>query len=554
MPLYRCWNYGPCVRANSREPFELPPGMPPICPEPFCQRPLQELESPRPRGRRETPRSNAGSWLPPPPAGGREGQRRNLARWIPVVLFAAAAMPLLAIIVVVASKLSAGPRDPSAAGAAIRSAPAPAPMQIVLRLSGSNTIGPKLAPALIQGFMAQRMGATLISFLETAPEEELLRVTLPGGDVGVEIRSHGSAHAFTDLLAGTCDIGMASRPVNVKEGGALRAAGMGDFSSSQSEFVIGLDGLAIIVNAASSIHSLTRTQIRQVFAGDIHDWKELGGSNGAIATYSRPTASSGTYDTFNALVLNGTGRLKPETVQIEDSGELVNAVAHDPLGIGFVGFGYLSGASGVRAVAVGDSGTPLREPTVMTIATEDYVLHRRLYFYVPQTRHEPLVDQFVAFVQSDEGQKIVSDAGFVGQNIQDNLLRSSAAAKMPPDDASPEYRMLFTTATRLPTTIKFQTGSAALDSKASTDLERIVRHVAHDHGGHVVLVGFCDSLGDPQRNLKLSLDRAMTVAEQLEIRGVKVEIRGEGQRSPVQSNETNAGREANRRVEVWLQR
>ncbi|HXX68441.1 MAG TPA: phosphate ABC transporter substrate-binding/OmpA family protein [Polyangiaceae bacterium] len=485
----------------------------------------------------------------------RDGGRRGIQRWIPALLFTLAALPLLGIIVVVASKLSSGPLDGSAAAAAPRAARAPAPMQVVLRLSGSNTIGPKLAPALVQNFMARRMGATLISSLETAPEEELLRVTLPSGDVGVEIRSHGSAHAFADLLAGTCDIGMASRPVNANEISALRAGGMGDFTSPQSEFVIGLDGLAIIVNAASSIHSLTRTQIRQVFGGDIRDWKDLGGSSGAIATYSRPTTSSGTYDTFNALVLDGTGRLKPGTLQIEDSGELVNAVARDPRGIGFVGFGYLNGSLGVRPIAVGDSGTPLREPTVMTIATEDYVLHRRLYFYVPPTKHEPLVAQFVAFVQSDEGQTIVSQAGFVGQNIQDNLLRGNqVAAKAPPDDASPDYRQLFAAATRLPTTIKFQSGRADLDNKASADLERIVRHAAYDPGARVILVGFCDSVGDPQRNLKLSLDRARMVAQELDVRGVKAEIRGEGQRSPVQTNETEAGREANRRVEVWVQR
>jgi phosphate transport system substrate-binding protein len=241
-------------------------------------------------------------------------------------------------------------------------------------------------------------------------------------------------------------------------------------------------------------------------------------------------------------------------VQIEDSGQLVDKVAGDPLGIGFVGFGYVAGVLGVHPLAVGDPGTRLREPTIMTIATEDYVLHRRLYFYVPQTKRKSLVDQFIRFVQSDEGQKIVSNTGFVGQNIQDNLRRSAAVARAPAEDASPEYRELFTTAVQLPMTIKFQTGSADLDNKARADLERLVRHVAYDSASHVILVGFSDNVGDPQGNLKLSRDRAKTVAEQLDIRGLKAEVRGEGQRSPVESNETESGRDANRRVEIWLQK
>ena len=69
----------------------------------------------------------------------------------------------------------------------------------------------------------------------------------------------------------------------------------------------------------------------------------------------------------------------------------------------------------------------------------------------------------------------------------------------------------------------------------------------------LVLVGFSDGRGSATQNAKLSLERAKKIADELSQRGVRaVDVEAMGSELPVASNDSDAGRERNRRVEVWL--
>src|SRR5262249_32212192 len=153
-----------------------------------------------------------------------------------------------------------------------------------------------------------------------------------------------------------CDIGMASRKIKAEELDMLRAKGLGDVTARDSEYVLGLDGLAIIVNSKNAVGALTRDPIKKAFTGDISDCSKLSGSHASIATYARDD-KSGTYDTFKALVLGEHSALKAGTSRLEDSAELVKKVSADPNGIGFVAFAYVESTLPVKAVAVNDPGT-----------------------------------------------------------------------------------------------------------------------------------------------------------------------------------------------------
>jgi phosphate transport system substrate-binding protein len=96
-------------------------------------------------------------------------------------------------------------------------------------------------------------------------------------------------------------------------------------TSPQCEHVVGLDGLAIIVNKSNAVSALSKAQLASIFTGEIADWRELGGAAGPIKVLSRDD-KSGTYDTFKALVL-GKGKLAAGAVRIEDSRELSDRVA-----------------------------------------------------------------------------------------------------------------------------------------------------------------------------------------------------------------------------------
>jgi phosphate transport system substrate-binding protein len=78
-------------------------------------------------------------------------------------------------------------------------------------------------------------------------------------------------------------------------------------------------------------------------------------------------------------------------------------------------------------------------------------------------------------------------------------------------------------------------------------------HNSTYQGRHVLLFGFSDNFGGNRTNLRISKQRAQAVAEQLQNSGlVPSLVTGYGKALPVAPNETEEGREQNRRVEVWL--
>jgi phosphate transport system substrate-binding protein len=417
------------------------------------------------------------------------------------------------------------------------------PNDIILRLSGSNTIGESLAPALAEEFLKQQ-GATEVKTLPGDRDDEVfVRGILPGDRAAkaIEIHAHGSSLAFEDLASGRADIGMSSRKIKAEE--VAQLASLGDMTSPACEHILGLDGIAVIVNRKNPVRTLAKDQIAQIFEGAIGNWLQVGGSDGAIHLYARDD-KSGTYDTFRTLVL-GSAPLAPSAKRAEDSRKLSAAVAQDPNGIGFIGLTYVQET---EALAVYENGAAALLPTPFTVATEDYALSRRLFLYTPQHPQQEPARRFVDFALSSMGQNIVAEVGFVGQNV------SAAAAAASSTAVPADYRRLTTGYDRLSLDFRFREGSSQLDNKAVADLARVVTFVTdlHYSGDNLVLLGFNDS---KEATENLSKARADVVAQQFEQRGVKAStVVGFGSQIAVASNDTPEGRQKNRRVEIWLKR
>jgi len=252
---------------------------------------------------------------------------------------------------------------------------------------------------------------------------------------------------------------------------------------------------------------------------------------------------SGTYDTFKSLLL-GKRQLVASAVRIEDSRELSDRVAGDPNAIGFIGLPYIRSA---KAVAVWETGTAPLMPNRQTVATEDYLLSRRLFFYTAALP-SPLARTFVEFALGSDGQDIVAQNGFVELNVKAESAAASA-------NSTPEYRRTIAGAQRLSLNFRFRTGASELDNRALVDLDRVAGFLSspgRTRGG-IVLCGFADSVGTSDTNRALSLNRANVVADEFRRRGiVPVNVSGFGAANPVASNGTEEGRQKNRRVEVWL--
>jgi phosphate transport system substrate-binding protein len=414
----------------------------------------------------------------------------------------------------------------------------------ILRLSGSNTIGESLMPALVEAFLKSRGATDVHTVAGARPQEKIVLGTLPGDKFpsSIQIAAHGSATAFTSLAENSCDIGMSSRRIKPEE--ATKLSSLGNMFGPASEHVLGLDGIAVIVNASNPAKELSKDEIMRLFTGEAAEWPKADRSHGGVKIYARDD-KSGTYDTFKALVLAGKP-LATGARRFEDSNELSDAVARDPNGIGFIGLPFVHNA---KPIAVSEKGTGALVPTRLTVATEDYSLSRRLYLYTPGVPTNKLTGQFVEFALSKQGQDVVAASGFVAQNVA--LEKAQGVSDAAPD----EYRQLTQNAERLSLDFRFQAGESEPDNKAQVDVNRVISLIAdRKHAGDkILLFGFADSIGSSAANQALSLSRARVIEDQFVQRGLKpAAVRGFGSSLPVASNDNAEGREKNRRVEIWI--
>ncbi len=411
----------------------------------------------------------------------------------------------------------------------------------VFRLHGSNTIGEKLAPMLLEGFLEQK-GISNYAWTNVKPLERILHYSVGQDNYAIELYAHGSSTAFSALNDNAADIGMSSRRIKNKEA-KLLANSVGNLGKVGNEHIIGLDGLAVIVNQNNSVKQLSSKTLAKIFSGEINNWSQVGGISLPIKLYARDQ-HSGTWDTFKNLVLSKHNLKLSQTAQrFESSSELSSLVSKNEGAIGFIGLNYVLHN---KSIAIAESKeVNAIFPTRFTVGTEDYALARRLYFYTP-TSASTLVKDFAQFALSNQGQQVVASAGLISQNIK--LEQVYPLAKSPK-----KYQDYAKTAKRLSLNFRFDYATKDLDNKGKRDLQRLVAFMEKHQGRRLVLMGFSDSIGAKVKNSNLSLKRAKTVELALSSRGIPVlAVEAMGEALPIANNNTEAGRKRNRRVEVWL--
>lgn len=414
---------------------------------------------------------------------------------------------------------------------------------VSLRIHGSNTIGEKLAPALLEAYLLSKSVTNMKWVIkeDTSVERELQYVQ-NDAVYSIQLHAHGSNTGFKDLLTDNADISMSSRKIKASEIESLRLT-KGDLSSADQELILGLDSLAIIVHKDNPLTSLSNVDLAKIFSGEIKNWKEVGGEDLEINLYARDS-NSGTWDIFNNLVLKANFRqLNKSAQRYESSTDLSTQVAQDVASVGFIGLPYVNGAKALAISATYDSA--VIHPTRFTTSTEDYILSRRLYMYVPAYGNI-MAQEFSRYVVSIEGQNVVDQVGFVSQNIQ---LEDTYKVINAPE----KYNQYAEVASRLSVNFHFESGSNEFDNKAKLDIKRLAEYLSRHRGRRVVLMGFSDSLGDANMNVRISLLRASLLEKELNAYGLTVTaVEGFGAELPIASNESAAGRSKNRRVEVWV--
>lgn len=252
--------------------------------------------------------------------------------------------------------------------------PGLASAQYKLMIKGSDTLGAKLVPQLAEAYKEA------------------------GNDVSFEITAEGSSTCFTNLLAGTSELGMSSRGHKDKEADKFTAAG-----KELVQHVAAWDMIAVIVNEACPVDDLSLEQIEGIFTGDITDWSEVGGPAGEISAYTRNT-SSGTYKTFQELAMNKRD-YGSNTQKMAGNEQIAQEVGTNPNGIGYVGLAYTK-AEGIKCLSVdGNEVDPAK--------VADYPVSRQLYYYsVGQPEGE--AGKFLAWATSAAAAgKVVERVGFI---------------------------------------------------------------------------------------------------------------------------------------------
>ena len=431
-----------------------------------------------------------------------------------------------------------------------------------ITIIGSNTVGAVLMPRLAAAALSNY---GQVDVAEIPDLEETTLVSAVSGEATIRIVATGTNSGFRALGDAAALLAMASRQISEEEARAIEAAGQGGLRDPSRELVLALDGVVPIVSQDNPLREISLYQLTEIFAGRISSWRELGYDDAPIAVLARDD-DSGTFDTFEALVLEPSGAtLAPDAQRFVSNAELAGEIAADPKAIGFVAAGALSDveSKGVRPLTLRGECGITQEPSRFNLRTEDYALGRRLYIYSRFADRAGVADKLVEFALSEAAHPIIEEVGFISPAIEEidgaAELRRLLAVPAPPEAGGLRERLrgVIDASRRLSVTFRFEFGSTVLDSKARRDGTRLARFLNGAAAGRqVLLLGFADSIGGFEANRRLAEGRAREAAALLRANGVapdRITVIGFGELLPVFCNDTDTGRAKNRRVEVWIQ-
>jgi len=231
---------------------------------------------------------------------------------------------------------------------------------------------------------------------------------VPG--VNIAVTGGGSGTGITALINGTCDIAESSRAMEDREIKQAEAKGV-----KPSQEKVALDGIAVVVHPKNPVKNLTMDQLREIFLGNITNWKVLGGANKPIVILSREV-NSGTHIFLKEHVLRrgvvkGPEEFSPSALMMPSSQAIADEVAGNENAVGYYGMGYIGPKQKVIAVAK-DAKSPFIEPTIDNVKANTYPISRPLFLYT-NGKPQGVVKDFLDFVYSKEGQEIVKKIDFV---------------------------------------------------------------------------------------------------------------------------------------------
>jgi phosphate transport system substrate-binding protein len=229
-------------------------------------------------------------------------------------------------------------------------------------------------------------------------------------EVRISVTGGGSGTGISSLINNTVDLANASRQIKSEEIESAKENGVDPI-----EYVVARDAIAVIVHPDNPINQLTLQEISDIYTGIIDNWIQLGGEDRPIVRLSRET-NSGTHVYFLEEVIrlgNSDDKtiFSANTLLLPSSEGIIAEVRANRNAIGYDGLGYITEEVKVLGIAR-EEGLDYIFPSLSTVNDNLYAISRNLYIYAPGTP-PTFVKEYLDWIMTSEGQKIVADLGFI---------------------------------------------------------------------------------------------------------------------------------------------
>src|ERR1700730_11177071 len=210
----------------------------------------------------------------------------------------------------------------------------------------------------------------------------------------ITVNLGGSKTGLANVEAGSVNIGNSDIPASATQA---------DLVDHQVAVVV----FGIIVNKDVTLTSITTAQIKQIYGGQVTNWKQVGGSDLPIVVVSRPT-SSGTRATFQKYVLGGPETISgPSSLTTDSTGPVITNVAQNNGAIGYEATGPAMGNSSVTLVSVDNNSR-----TSDNAKTNAYKFWNIEHMYT-KGQPKPLAQALIDYMTSSDAKTIAAMQQFI---------------------------------------------------------------------------------------------------------------------------------------------
>ena len=228
-------------------------------------------------------------------------------------------------------------------------------------------------------------------------------------------QKQGSGTEIKRLINGEISFAESSRPLQESELKEARKRGL-----SLKQIPVAIDGIAFYVNPQLPVSSLSLSQVKEIFTGNITNWKEIEGTNLPITLFSLDPQRSGTAAVLKkALVGEAFGQLQI----VKNTTNSLREVAKTPGGIGYATGSLVADQETVKPLALSEVGEASVSPiagsdttkvNVAAFADGSYPLTRKLYIIIKEdgSVDEQVGIAYANLLLSDEGQRLLEQVGF----------------------------------------------------------------------------------------------------------------------------------------------